>query len=174
MKGILSWLTILSPRLWVSILSLTSNWIPLRVSPVSIVMVSSKVSVVVSRNCLRSPLLPFLLFLSSAFGIRSLLTNWLVVSEPVCTVEVLVEDQTSSHAPQSAGLNPVFGSTSNSIIVFAKSPSTSTTFASSLFSFTHTSLAGFNSTLPIQVITANGLTFSVLVANGCLIYSSSV
>ena len=167
MKGILSWLTSLSPILWVSILSLTSNWIPLRVNPVSTTIVSSKVSVVVSRNVV--VLVRLLPSRSKVLPVR-----WLVVSEPTCAVLELVEDQTSSHAPQSIGLNPVFGSTSKLTIVAAKSPSTSTIFASSLFSFTHTSLAGFNSTLPIQVITANGLIFSVLVANGCLIYSLSV
>ena len=92
---------------------------------------------------------------------------------PFFLVLTSVDDQVSSHAPHWIGPNPVFGS----ILYCSKAAlypaSISVTFAFNFFSSNQTSLFGFNSTPPTQVIAANGFTFSVLVANFWSIKTSS-
>ena len=161
MKGINSLFTSLSPKLWVSILSLTWNWIPLLVNPLSIVIVSSFVTVVVSISVIgvTIALRPFLL----ARNDLPLDTSAVWVFLPISLISLLLDDQVSSHPPHWIGANPVFGSTPNCCIAEVNPASISTTLESNLLSFNHTSLLGFNSTPPIHVMTANGFTFSVLV-----------
>ena len=174
MKGINSLLTSLFPRLWVSTLSLTWNWIPLLVNPLSIVIVSSTVSINSSTNWV----VVILAGLLSPPGWPSCPLRTVTVFEPTATLFISLEitflsmstdDQTSSHPPHWIGASPVFGSTANCCMACVNPASISTTLESSCLSFNQTSLFGFNSTPPIHVITANGFTFSVLVAKGWLI-----
>ena len=166
MKGINSLFTSLSPKLWVSTLSLTWNWIPLLVNPRSIVRVSS--NWVVTRSNDVVVVVTFLPILSST---EPLTVSVLV---PNSLVSTFIDDQASSHPPHWIGANPVFGSTSSCCKACVNPASISTTLESNLLSFNHTSLLGFNSTPPTHVIAANGFTFSVLVANDWLIYDISV
>ena len=160
-------LTTLSPRLVVSNLSPTLNWIPSLVWLLLVTVVSVLNTSLLSNNCV-----------VVVIGIPPLRgpTNgprfWTVLERTVDCDSTLVTGPSVellpvhvvSQPPQSTGERPVLLSAPVIPIIELKLPSISYVAEVLLVSI-HVSVAGFSSTWPIQFTTANGFTFTILVAN---------